>query len=257
MTDFDPQDQEIIQLLGKLRAADQEYPQELLAARRQRYLQRMGQISLGIGAGTAVSEAAKSASGSAASTGTAATSMTSTILETALIMAIVLEAATVAYFYREKVSDALKTFVTSAEVREVSPSSISAGTLSAAPTILVTPSPSLSSTPIDPTASPTAPSLTITPSQVPDILVVEATGGVTTPVVNVTTVVEATHVVVPTNPVSEVPATPVPRDNTDNGNHYGQTPQPERTKESGNNDTGPSDNTAPQLDNNPRPTKSK
>ena len=54
---FDAQDKEIVRLLTKLREADGKYPSDLLTSRRQSYLKRMGEVSLGIGAGLKIKNA--------------------------------------------------------------------------------------------------------------------------------------------------------------------------------------------------------
>jgi hypothetical protein len=215
---FDADDQEIIRLLKKLKEAEPAYPPDLQAARRQRFLQQMGEIGLGIGAGMAAREALKNANASA--TSTAASTTVSTMLEIVLVAAILLEAGTVAYFYRDKVSDALKTVVSAAGVQEVTPraqTSVSEDPLSASP------SPAFTHTSALPTTTPIPPGLTVTPTLTPEPGVADTTDPVTEPAI-------------------QVQSTPRPRDN--NGNHYGQTPKPERTKENnGNNgDNGNNDN---------------
>src|SRR6185503_6526029 len=99
---FDAQDREIVRLLTKLKNADGSYPPDLLAARRDGYLRQMGEISLILAAGRGIKNAVQSAKAPVLS------SATSTVLESALFVAIAAEAGTVAYFYRDKVSDFFK-----------------------------------------------------------------------------------------------------------------------------------------------------
>jgi hypothetical protein len=214
---FDTQDKEIVRLITKLKDADRKYPPDLLAARRQRYLKQMGQIGLGMGMGAGLKNAARSGKAPALS------STTSTILESALVVALVAETGTVAYFYRDKLAEVFQS-VTNREqprVEEVPPSPVSAGQEIQG----VAPSPALSSTHPSPTlsASPTAIELSSTP--IPGVVEENITiNASSTPALNVNNV-----------------------DNGNNGHHYGQTPKPERTKEpknnnNNNNDKPPKDN---------------
>src|SRR5919109_2151972 len=229
---FDADDQEIIRLLTKLKEAEPAYPQDLLAARRQRFLQQMGEIGLGIGAGMAAREALKNGNGSAASTTTS--TMSSTLLEAALVAAIILEAGTVAYFYRDKVSDALKTVVRTAGV-QVQEGTPPAQTIASEAPIIASPSPASTHTPALPTATPIPPGLTVTQTLTPEPGVADITDPVT-------------------EPPKQIQSTPRPNDN--NGNHYGQTPKPERTIENnGNNDRQPQDDNPPRDDQGPPPNK--
>lgn len=225
---FDAQDKEIVRLLAKLKDADGKYPPELLAARRQRYLKQMGQIGLGTGMGTGIKNAAKVGKTSALS------STTSTILESALLVAIVAETGTVAYFYRDKLAEVFHKITKESRVQEVasSPSPVSTGQEIQG----VTPSPALSVTNPSPTlsASPTAIELSSTP--IPGVVDENNTINTSsTQALNVNNV-----------------------NNGNNGHHYGQTPKPERTKEpknNNNNDKPPKDDPKPPKDNSKPPKK--
>jgi hypothetical protein len=207
--EFDPQDQEIVRLLTKLKDGGEKYPEPLLAARRQSYLTHMAEIGLGVSAARGIEHAIKKGPPpSSAPVG-------STLLETALVVAIVAEASAVAYFYREKLSDFFQTITTEPRVQEVTPLPVE--TL-AAEIQGITPSAAVTVT---------LSSITVSPSP----------SG---------TVVTFTHHPIPgvadeNNPaspaVNQAESTPVPNNNTNtnNGNHYGQTPLPERTKEPGSN----------------------
>jgi len=221
---FDADDQEIIRLLKKLKEAEPAYPPDLQAVRRQRFLRQMGEIGLGIGAGMAAREALKNANASA--TSTAASTTASTLLEIALVAAILLEAGTVAYFYRDKVSAALKTAVSAAgvQVQETTPRAQTSA--SEVPLIA---SPSFTHTSALPTTTPIPPGLTVPPTLTPGPGLADITDPVTEPAI-------------------QVESTPRPRDN--NGNHYGQTPKPERTKEN-NGDNGNNGNNGNHDNNGP------
>jgi len=216
--EFNPEDREVIRQLRKLKQVDKEYPSELFAARRQRFLRRMGEISLGLGAGVGLHQAIKSAKALPTSP------VTSKLLETVLVVAIVAEAGAVTYFYRDKLADLLKTFVASPEIQEiisppVMPTSLTTTISTPFSEHTFTPEPENTSTPQVLTASEAPAGLAVTLTQTPD-----------PNLLNATTAVNAT--------AAQSNSTPDPNGN--NGNHYGQTPRPERTKEnSGNNDKPP------------------
>ena len=111
--EFDPQDQEVIRELRKLKQTDKEYPPQLLAARRQRFVRRMGEISLGVGNGASLQHSIKGAKYLPTSP------IASRLLETVLVVAIIAEAGAVTYFYRDRLADLLQTFVASGEVQEI------------------------------------------------------------------------------------------------------------------------------------------
>jgi hypothetical protein len=211
--EFDPQDQEIIRLLTRLKDADVAYPQDMLAARRGKYLKQMAEGELGRGTDTGINDTTKDVS-------TPHLSPTaSTLLEVALVVAIIAETGAIAYFYREKVANFFRTVTTTWEVHEVS-------TQMVVPTTLeiqgVTPSPAVTPTLPSATmaASPTETAIILTNTQVPAL---EEENSSTTAAAN------------------QMNSTPAPNvgngSNGNNGNHYGQTPRPERTKENnGNNE---------------------
>lgn len=231
------QDQEIVRLLTRLKEAERGYPEELLAARRKHYLEQIGTAGLGLGAGKAVSEAVKNAKSPPAS---ASSSVTSTLLETVLVVAIVAEAGTVAFLYRDKVADFLRTFNTTARVQEVTPPPVLAPSQAPAlgTTTLSTSTLGVTSTVVMATISPsptgTAAGVTQTPAPGDVVEDINPAPGLPTQAV-------ATQA-----PPTQVVSTPVPDDdNGDNGNHYGQTPKPERTIEPGNGEQPPGLNQGP------------
>jgi hypothetical protein len=204
---FDAQDKEIVRLLTKLKDTAGKYPPELLAARRQGYLRQMGEIGLGIGAAIKIKNALNSAKAPALS------SATSTVLESALVVAIVAETGTVAYFYRDKLADLFQTITKETSSQEITPPPVLTeleiqGVSPSAAVTATLPSATLS-------GSPTETELTSTP---------------------VPGVVEDNNTII-TN------STPAPNGN--NGNHYGQTPKPQRRKDPKNNHQPPKDHSRP------------
>lgn len=228
--EFGPEDQEIIRLLTKIKDAEGEYPQHMLVQRRRHFLKQMGAISPGIAADSGIKDAAKDVKPSHISP------TISALVETALVVAIVAEASTVAYFYRDRLVDFILRAVTEPRVQEVTPPPV-------APTSLeikkITPSPALTLTVSSTTtwSPPTSTGMVVTPTGTP------LPGAIPGVVDNINTVTP--------DEVNLLNATPGPTDssgnNGNNGNHYGQTPRPERTKENGNN--------PPPKDNDDKPPK--
>jgi hypothetical protein len=199
--EFNSQDQDIINLLTRLKNVVSEYPEHMLVARRQSFLKQMTEVGLGIGADAGI----KNALGKTPKI----SPFTSTLLEAALIVAILIETSAMAYFYREKLADFFQTITVSPKIEKVTP-----------------------------------------PPAIPTSLEVQSVGpspAVTSTLVSATPVTEpAIGAITPTGPAipgstleaNQISATPDPNGN--NGNHYGQTPKPERTKENnGNNDNLP------------------
>jgi hypothetical protein len=185
--EVDPNKDEVIDLLTKLKSTNGAYPPELLAARRARYLQQVAQVSVAAGAGMGIKEVLKGTKAAGAS------SMTGTFLEIALVVAIVAEAGALGYIYRDKLAELLNISLHKPRVEQtVNP----AGDQSSGVELETTTTPALTAT-----ATPIG-----TPSPV---------------IVINNTVISATEAV---NPVNVEP--------TDrNGNQYGLTPRPERTKD--------------------------
>jgi hypothetical protein len=132
-----------------------------------------------------------------------AATITSKILEIALIAAITIEAGTAAYFYRDKIADLVKKYTGSSNVQVVAPPPDDTSTLSAGLVQI--------------TVSPSATMLTPSGTPSPEIAVNNDNNN---------------------GSGSSVNATPSP-DN--NGNQYGLTPKPVRTKDN-NTDGGSNDN---------------
>ena len=275
--EFDPEDQDIVRLLTTLKNTEGEYPEHMFVARRHMYLKRMAEIGMGIGAGTGIEEVAKS-------TNPAPVAPTaSTLLETALVVAIIVETSAVAYFYRHELADFFQTITTDARVQEVTPLPV---VTTATEIQGVTPSPAVTATIPSAvlSASPTELIVPVTDTPIPGVADEPGNGADDNNVNNSSAENNGNNS--PSNghggtTVDQPDSTPVPNVNNGNnnnngnqGNHYGQTPKPERTKENnGNNDTSPAENNSEAPGNNdaqssndndsqppqnePKPTKAK
>ena len=194
-----PNEQQVVNLLSKLKNSNGSYPSDILAARREAYLKQVANLGLGIGIGAGLKHAAK---GSGNGAGAAAT-ITSKTLEIILIAAIAVEGSTAAYLYRDKIADLVKTYTGSSNVQVTAPPAGDVSTLS----------PGL----VEIEGSPSATALTPSGTPSPEVAINNNNNNN-----NATS--------------SSVNATPNP-DN--NGNQYGLTPKPVRTKD---NNSGGSDN---------------
>jgi hypothetical protein len=256
--EFEPQDQDIVSLLAKLKNAEGQYPEHMLVARRHMFLKQMAEVGMGISADPGNP-------GASAPPGPPPVApVTSTLLETALVFAIIVEASAVAYFYRDQLSDFFETITTEPRVQVGSPLPVIA---TAVEINGMTPSPAIPST---------VPSSTLVPSIGPSPVGITATPpGIAPPAVagedSTNSQPGSAGVVASPAPTdSPVESTPVPggsgsgNDRDDQGNHYGQTPKPERTIEPGNdrsdgnsngngNSEGPRDNNNGNNGNNREP----
>ena len=222
--EFEPQDRKVVELLTKLKGANEGYPSDMLAARRQAFLNNMAGASLGAGAGTALNRTLKSGGSSGGAPFTIGK-----LLEAALLVAIVAEAGAVAYFYRDKVTDVFRGISAPSQVQEI-----------------VSP----------PVATFSFPELEI--SEITSSVVPTGTAS------EIATSTQVPGVADDPNSINDVAATltdstPDPTVNNENsgtngnnGNHYGQTPKPERTKDNKDNQP-PKDN--PGSGNNDKPPK--
>lgn len=252
---IESQDQDIVRLLTKLKNAEAPYPEHMMVARRQMYLRRMAEISLGISPNAGVRNPVKHTDTPPVSP------VTGTLLETALLVAILVEASAVAYFYRDELSAFFQTMTAEPRVQAVEPQPVVA---TAVDIQGVTPSPAVTATlpSVTLSTSPTAVIATLPSTPVPGLAGENNNN-------NSHAGDEATNTTGNTgntgNPgTTQGESTPVPNgntgnnnnqnDNDDQGNHYGQTPKPERTKETDNNpapvteentDPGPRDNGRP------------
>jgi hypothetical protein len=219
---IEQQDTDVFRLLKNLKDTNGMYPQELLAARRQGYLRQVAEVSAGAGLAAALKTTIKSTQGAGAGSLPSA----GALLEGLLVVAIIAEASTVAYFYRDKIAQFIQNGTSAPKVEEVAhPPAIS----SPLANFEFTPTPFVTA---DLTVTVTE---TITPVGTPSQLVEQPTTS------HATGQGSITQAVVPTQGVNQ---------NDNNGNHYGLTPKPVRTTEPGNNNIDTQDHE-------PRPTKTR
>ena len=222
--EFEPQDRKVVELLTKLKGTNEDYPSDMLAARRQAFLNNMAGagLSVGTGSGSALNQTLKGGGGSGAAPLTVGK-----LLEVALLVAIVAEASALAYFYRDKVADVFRSISAPSQVQEI-----------VSPPVITSPFPELEISEIPSSTSPTATASEMaTSTQVPGVA-------------------DDPAITVNNNDANALTdSTPNPSgDNGNNGNHYGQTPKPERTKD--NNDNKPPKD-SPENGNNDKPPKVK
>lgn len=198
---------DVFRLLEKLKEVNGTYPQELLTLRRQGYLRQVAEIGGGAGIALALKTTAKGAVKSAALPPAA-----STVLEGILVVAIVAEAGVATYFYRSKIADLFHNLIGTPKIEEV-----------ANPPVFSSPVPGLE--------------ITLTPA----VTVTETATAIGTP--SPLFAEQPTQKGTDQNgqsiqsgsPVSPAVSTPAVKNNSNNGNQYGHTPIPARTKESGSN----------------------
>ncbi len=200
--EFDTQDRKVVELLTKLKGANEGYPSDMLAARRQAFLNNMAGAGLGVGTGAALKQTLKNGKGAGTAPITAGK-----LLEVALLIAIVAEASALTYFYRDQVADVFRSISATSKIQEI-----------ASPPVITSPFPEFEISEVPTSATPTGTASEVaTSTQVPG-----ATDDSTITSNN-------------NDPATFTDSTPNPNGN--NGNHYGQTPKPERTRD--NNDNQP------------------
>jgi hypothetical protein len=225
--EFDLQDQEVIRFLKKLKDVDAEYPEKMLVARRRSFLKRMIEIELGVPADQGIRYMVSNPKPFNLSPAV------STLLETVLVVAILAEASWMVYFYRERLVDFFQAFTSVARVQDGTPLPVIP---ISADIQEITPSPSI-----------TPSALLATTAETPTGIVVMPTG------TSIPNLVEERTI---TPEMNQLRATPVPNeDQGNNGNHYGQTPKPERTKD--NNGKPPKDDKPPKDKGDDKPPKDK
>jgi hypothetical protein len=223
--EYDPKDNEVIHLLKKLKDSNGAYPPEMLALRRQGYLRHVAEVSAGAGLAVGLKNLAKGGKGTAGLSSTAGT-----VVEALLVVALVAEAGVVTYFNREKVAEYFRSITHSPKVEEVVNPPVLPSPLVE---IHVTPSPVASLTP-SVTDTETETLTPVTPSDTASPVFVAGTalpGGNGAGVQSAATSSGSGGSAGGSSVSTQVPSVP----NGDNGNHYGQTPVPVRTKEPGNN----------------------
>jgi hypothetical protein len=189
--EFDETDNEVIKLLTQLKNAEGAYPAEMMASRRQSYMNQIAGLGIGAGAAGVLKHVVKGGGGSAVPP------IASTLLETALIIAIVAEAGAVAFINRQKVSELFRTISAQPKVETVS-------------------------TPLE-IASP------LVELKLTSTLYVTETA---TPIGTPSPAIFSSTTVASDDENTQSNATPSVS-NGNNGNHYGQTPEPSRTKDPG------------------------
>lgn len=210
--EFEPQDRKVVELLTKLKGANESYPSHMLAARRQAFLNTMAGAGLSVGTGSALNGTLKGGGGSGAASLTVGK-----VLEVALLVAIVAEAGALAYFYRDKVADVFRSTSEPSHVQEIASSPVSTFSF-----------PELEISEIPSSAVPTG-----TASQIATSTSTQIPGVAEDPTSNNNVDVSSTDSTPDPNVNNE--------NNGNNGNHYGQTPRPERTKDNNDNQR-PNDN---------------
>ena len=202
---IDPKNNDVFQLLKKLKE-DQDngtYPQDLLAVRRQGYLKQVAAIAGGAGLASVLRNTAKSGKGAALPP------VAGTLLEGLLVVAIVAEASTVAYFYRGQLAKLLQNFSNQPKVEEVTNPPVISSPIQG---LGLTPSPIVAETETE------------TPVGTPSLLAEQPTRQGSDQGSN------------QDNNSNPAVATSAPNSNHhNNGNQYGHTPIPNRTKKPGNN----------------------
>jgi len=226
--ELNPDDKKVIDLLSKLKDSNGAYPSDIFAARREAYLKQVANAGLGLGIGAGIKNILKGSSNNAGTV----TTVTGKILEAALIAAIAIEAGTIAYVYRDKIADLVRTYTSSSNVQEVaSPSTAPSSPISEM--IVTTEVPSITVTTPFGTVTITAgtPSPEIAGNNNTGTPSPDATGNNNTGISSPETVGDTSN-----NTGSGVGVNTTPKPNGNNGNHYGQTPKPERTKDNNGND---------------------
>jgi hypothetical protein len=204
------EEQRVVDLLRKLKdsSGGGSYPSDMLAARRRTYMRQMANVGLGIGLGVGLKNMAKGGSNGASG----ASAATSKVLEIVLIAAIAIEASTAAFLYRDKILDAIRSSGNGPTAPVASVPSLEEASSSAPAVIEILPTimPTLSGTPSG------------TPSSTPGTSTTSVAGGN-----NQNSNDPTNNTSVGANTGINANATPHPN----NGNQYGLTPKPERTKE--------------------------
>lgn len=194
--ELDPKDYDVVKLLTKLKTSNGAYPPDLLTPRRQNYLRRVAEIGLGFG----VAPGLKTTVRSGEKAGGLSSVTAGGLIEAALVVAIVAEAGTAAYIYRNRIAEVIQSYASQPQVVEVT----SPPETEFSPRLPLV----VSEEPADVSVTPET---TNTPSGTP----VPGTAANNNQ----------------DNQDNQAVSTPDPNDN--NGNQYGLTPKPDRTIEPG------------------------
>ncbi len=109
--EFNPHDQDIVRLLTELKDVQGEYPESMLAARRQSFLKQMKGIHVDLSGNHGTQPSSRSTA-------------ISTLLETVLIVAIVAEAGVMTYLYRDKLGNFFRDVTTQPKAEDATPAPI-------------------------------------------------------------------------------------------------------------------------------------
>ena len=206
-------DKDILELLSNLKNAENNYPSEIIQSRRDLYKKQAAAMAVLV---------KTTGNGGSANAGPASLG---TFLEIALVIMIVVEAGVAAYIYRDQIADFINSTLSPKVEVDVKP-------------------------PKDPTSTPV-----VLPAAGEEF---DAATPTALPIDTPTITVTVTGTVIDTPPATSLPTLapeglentqftdeqlqstpPPPRDNP--GNHYGNTPKPERTKDSNNNSSDDKD----------------
>jgi len=208
---------DVLNLLGGLKNAENNYPSDMISSRRAAYIKQAASMGFAVKAGK--NGNGTQATSSAPGAGSIAAPAIGKVLEIALAIVILAEAGVVTYLYRKQISEWINNLISPRIEQGVNPTDD-----------LLSP---LASTPDDNTETATA---TATDTPVVTVTVTNGTPApFTAPNENSSSETSGTN--------DQIEATPVPQDNP--GNHYGNTPKPDRTKEpspNNNNDNNNSNN---------------
>jgi len=194
---------EIISILENLREKKQNYPPELMQARRKIFTEQVMSITLAVDA--------KESNEANVGNHPPPPSI-STIIGSVLLFAIVVEGGIAAYLSRGKFSEFVEGLTSSPDKQIISPIDSSS-----VPSAIIPDVPDTGELPVTP--MPISPPITNIDSPTPVIIIVDTPASVN--VENNDIINEGDQQV--------IVSTPDPKDN--NGNHYGQTPKPEQQKE--------------------------
>lgn len=201
-------DNDILKLLSTLKDAENNYPSAMIQSRRDMYVKQAAAIAvLSKTAGNGTNAGGNGKSPGSGTPGAGSSSM-GKFLEAALMITIAMEAGVAAYIYRDKIIEFINTTIfPKVEVVSSPPEDLS----STPAAIPVTGDESITGTPTEPiTATVT---VTGTDTPLPAFVAPDDKGG--------------------NGVIQAVESTPTP--NANPGNHYGNTPKPERTKDANNN----------------------
>lgn len=115
-------DQDVLNLLSNLKNSESDYPSDMILPRRDMYIKQAA--TMAVLTNTGGNGGATTSSSQASTSGTASSGFSiGTVLETALVVALVIEAGVVAYIYRDEISDFINSALSPNVVTVASPPS--------------------------------------------------------------------------------------------------------------------------------------